>query len=200
MPKQPPTHAAILRTRRYLFLRVSADHRLAHCCLGARHARHNVYGIGKGLAKYFKETIRVDQTMCVYKGAPKCERWYSARLDKGSIVQYDNAFRQSWRTSLQQPFSAARRCRLSGLVPHAFLALCPHEGISNLQRGSIAINGNCGCCQIHFLESHHTKKGPLVGGPSPFGGSFSRQEPPMGRREVGSISIRATGTQVAIGL
>jgi hypothetical protein len=88
---------------------------------------------------------------------------------------------------------------LSGLVPHAFLALCPHEGISNLQRGSIAINGNCGC-QIHFLESHHHKKGPLVGGPSPFGGSFSRQEPPKSRREVGSISIRATGTQVAIGL
>jgi len=30
-------------------------------------------GIGKGLAKHFKETIRVDQTMCMLKGAPKCE-------------------------------------------------------------------------------------------------------------------------------
>jgi len=30
-------------------------------------------GIGKGLAKHFKETITVDQTMCMHKGAPKCE-------------------------------------------------------------------------------------------------------------------------------
>jgi len=30
-------------------------------------------GIGKGLAKHFKETITVDQTMCMLKGAPKCE-------------------------------------------------------------------------------------------------------------------------------
>ena len=30
-------------------------------------------GIGKGLAKHFKETLDVTQTMCTRKGAPKCE-------------------------------------------------------------------------------------------------------------------------------
>jgi Haem-NO-binding len=30
-------------------------------------------GIGKGLGSYFHENITSTQTMCVYKGAPKCE-------------------------------------------------------------------------------------------------------------------------------
>ena len=30
-------------------------------------------GIGKGLAKHFKETITVKQTTCMHNGAPKCE-------------------------------------------------------------------------------------------------------------------------------
>jgi predicted hydrocarbon binding protein len=30
-------------------------------------------GIGKGLAKHFKENITVTQTMCMHKGASKCE-------------------------------------------------------------------------------------------------------------------------------
>jgi predicted hydrocarbon binding protein len=30
-------------------------------------------GIGRGLAKYFEETIAVNQTMCMHQGAPHCE-------------------------------------------------------------------------------------------------------------------------------
>jgi len=30
-------------------------------------------GIGKGLAKHFKEKVTITQTMCIHKGAPQCE-------------------------------------------------------------------------------------------------------------------------------
>lgn len=32
-----------------------------------------VIGIGRGLASYFHENITANQTLCIHKGAPRCE-------------------------------------------------------------------------------------------------------------------------------